>query len=884
MQPFANTTVKGVIDMKVEQACRFRTEVGHGITGRSAGFDKAQEDALADLFNDSMIPVFPKLGASLMTCAVKGAYAFYARNTLRSQENREIIFTHSYIMPVEAYTLALQKIPERLLAVPMSQMMNVQSCGMDMETPDFPWDQYEPLDLEAIFQKYNLTPQRYAQLMAGAYEAMTSNRSLRLYTKQTLEHTEQMVRELVYCIVEGLLPIMKGHMTFSSGNDARMNVSVIHAGSRGPQSGDLVFGVEDPNVTNIRARDELSGTFFTALGQIGHMERRELLQRMEDWLRNIVDVKAGISIQLMAAAYCYCCNRSISHSVKIALFCSLAKAAGDSLSLDKANVLLVNLVQNMLDEHSISTEALSYIAEWYLGQSSEMFRRVADQALACASADICVALIQAAIGLPANNNVFELVTTLVNLIPLNAPELTEEVKTQLVCWIIGKNVVSLAACCDVILDGYTLEQQMGLSRSILTDAGKMPLNDAQTALLMRTLDRAVQDPNCPCLSEEEWKMLESHMVEFAAEDLVTTATYILMVRAKANATMNKLVDWLVELGQTHDQLQPRMNAVIANGTHGQETYQQLWEHYQIKVVFAPGVTGDQVPQLLRQYNTFQYPNSPFEKKAISLWITYVKEQLKAAQDPESPIKGLSKRNELAAAFLSQSGALEALHQSREVAKSAVINSFWELVTFKEIVSCAYQVKIKHELKAGPPHLKLNFSTICGRLMASPEGTHEMVALVMDSSLSHADRKTIQGLMLELAWRAICKHRVILWDLLLLYAWEEEENFNFEALNNMASYLQEQINKEYLNNLQPSADFSSLLQQPALRKTFIKKMDSNVWEVPAIVEDLLKELKSAKRLRGGRRAGTGYTPPFSTAPQDEPEEKGLLNKLFGRGRK
>lgn len=908
--------------MKVEQACRFRSDEGYGITGKSAGFDQAREKTLGELFNDSMSPIFPKLGTSVLTCAVRGPYAFYARNTYRSHGNREALFTHSYILPVDEYVRAMQQMPQRLLAVPISEFMSIQSCGMDMAAAEFPSDQYGELSLDHLIQKYNLTPGRYARLLMGAYEAMTSNRSLRLYTSRTIDDTEQIVRELVYCIVDGLMPAMKGRITFSSGADTRMNISVVHTGGKPAQSGDLIFGVEDDHMTNIRPRDDLSAAVFNALGSADHNTRRNLLEQMEDWLREITNVENGMSVMLISAAYCYCSGQKMSHDTQISLFRSFAKAAGKTVPMKIANALLTDLVQQMLDERRVSTKALSNIAEWYLMDSSEHFRRTADQALDTASIEICLALVNAAIQLPANSNVYELVSTLMRRVPISSPEMTEELRDQLIRWTIRENVNDLVSFCDWALESYSPAQLKELAEGILRDAQDKKLNDAQIAALMRAVDQVANSTGTLRFSDEALQLLDSHMEEFSDSDLMPIADYTLNVRLRDCASMDERVNRLMQMTQAYPMLTPYVEKAMTIGANSHR-HAQLWENYQTRIIFTEDISGDQIPYLLRHHNTFKDPRGPFEKKAMSLWTNHIREQLASVTDATENSSILARRNDLAVQLLKQSDSLEVSAQMRNLAKQFTLNQFWELMTYDQIARYSGLVKLDHELREEVTHaqFKLPLWAACGRLMAKPDNAGDLVQLVKTNLLSAADQQDLQDQLIRLVYRLVIKYRTVVWDLILLHCWKGTDEYDFDLMYDRLCALQEWIDKKQFANVQSSAATSVLLMNAPLRKALIKKLDPAVYDVPEIAEALVNELRSGKRRMGrtapdtgsqrsagaqrqsaakpeperqpaqrgsntsaaGGRTGSGYTPPFGSTNQGQNEDKGFLGGLFGKGR-
>ena len=662
--------------MKVEQACRFRTAEGYGITAKTEGFDRSQEKLLAEVFNDSMSPIFPKLGTSILSCAVRGGYAFYSKNTLRTHETREAIFTHSYILAAEDYASMMRTMPQRLLAVPASALMDVQTSSEALEQVEFPCSIYGELSIDELFIKYQLTSARYSRLLMGAYEAMTSNRSLRLYTKVSVEEREQVVRELTYCIAEGLLPVLKGKVTFSSGSDTRMNISILQAGTP-IRDGDLVFGVEDDRYTNIQYRDDLSTACFQALGSIDHEQRRKALQNMEDWLCEVIDIEKGLSLMLICIAYVCSCDRVLPYELSLSLFRSIAKVAGKSLPLKAANALLTDLVENVIDQDMVSTNFLSNIAEWYLMDSSELFRRQADKALLQAPEEDCVALVEAVISMPTNQNARELVCVLIQGIPADSAELAEDTKTQIIQWIIREDIAELSDFSDTVLSSYTPGQTTKLARQILSSAADRNLNGAEITVVARALHLMSPENKIDCFTQEDYLLLDTHLDTFTGDLMKVVVANCLRIRIGFYNQISDQVDMIFQLSRRNSLFRMEMVRTLQAGAQSGQ-YTLLWEHFLTRTLFTQKTAGERVAEFCWKYNTFLDAAGPFEREATACWTKYVRERLEVEALLEL---GIQKADEVAKQFLKDAERMRVSEETRQTLKRFVQNEFWGLVTF-----------------------------------------------------------------------------------------------------------------------------------------------------------------------------------------------------------
>lgn len=832
--------------MKVEQACRFRTTAGYGFTARSAGIDRAQESALADVFNDSMSGVFPKLGTSILSCAVNGPYVFFSRNTLRTHETRASIFTHSYVIPAEAYTRMMQEMPQQLLAVPASSLMDVQNCGENLELAEFPSAEYGELSLDELFAKYRLTPQRYSRLLMGAYDAMTSNRSLRLYTNKPIEETDQVVRELTCCIVDGLLPVMKGNVTFSSGPDTRMKISVLQAGNP-IQSRDLVFGVEDDSYTNISYRDDLSKICFQALGATNREERHELLQKMQDWLGEITNVDDGLSLMLICTAYVYSSLQEPNHDLFMNLFRSFARAAGKSLSLRVANALLTSLVNNLIEYDMVSTKALSNIAEWYLMDSSKEYRSAADKALTHASEAVCVALADAVVKMPVTDNVRELIFTLVGGISADSPELNDDVKLQLLFWIIRENANELADFCEDVMKTYTAAQTAELAAQILASAGQRGLNSAEIAVVARALQTMSPDNAANTwFNKETYDRLDEHMDELRGSYIPVLVSNFLNIRVRLYPRIQDQLELLMRLTRKYPEFRIELeNTMQSAGADDPNAL--LWEHYQTEVIFTEDVTGDKVYGLCKKYNTFMNASGPFERKAMDILGPYIRLQMSNAFAGD---EGVQKADDLAMYFLRENGKLKASEELKTSLKRFVLNEFWGMLTYEHILKIKKDVSFElRDAEVLNARFKCPLVTACTKIMSKPDQAQDLIELVTRNTLSEQDQQLVQQLMLRVASNLMSKKYFVSWDLLLLYCWVGGEEYDIDLLSDKLLDIREWLEKRKISIRSNHAADSILLKNEKLSKLVRK----NLSQETDLAYELVAELKGSRGGLFGRKS-------------------------------
>ena len=160
--------------MKMEQACRFRTdEAGYMVCARSQGLTADNENNLG-YFNSTMTSLFekdgsgPRMGQSILSYAVSeengGRRDFLiAKSTMRSDiKGRASIFTHAYFMGLDEYARCMETDPSAIYGIDTGDMMTAQSGS---QLPPKETVLRGGFELSVLREKYGLTDERYALLL-----------------------------------------------------------------------------------------------------------------------------------------------------------------------------------------------------------------------------------------------------------------------------------------------------------------------------------------------------------------------------------------------------------------------------------------------------------------------------------------------------------------------------------------------------------------------------------------------------------------------------------------------------------------------------------------------------------------------------------------------
>ncbi|MBR6825703.1 MAG: hypothetical protein IKM59_04060 [Oscillospiraceae bacterium] len=825
--------------MKVEQACRFRMDEGYCICAKSDGLKPSQEASFGDAFNSTMNDIFPDFGYSILSCMAGKNEVFLARSTLRTDVlGRKTIYTHTYVMPSEDYAKSMEENPGLMLSIPMDRFMDAHNTGSHLEQLELKAPAKDTMDIARLFEKYQLTPARYGKLMMGAYEAMTGNGSLRLFTDLPMQKTEEMVRELTYCIVAGLLPVLRGKVSFSSGADPRMTISVLPREYHGEmKSTDIVFGVENDRFTNIRPKDEISAMFFEALGKASHEERRKMLMNMQSWLNEVVNVQDGLSVMLVATAYCLSSGQELSQNTSLTLFKSISNTKGFSTRV--ANALLTGLVKMMNSKGGCSSNALSFIAEWYLKDSTAAYQDEADRAFAGASVDICVALAEAVLAMPMTDNIRRMLLTLLRNIPAESGLLSKEAQNKVVLWIMGENVEAFSDYAAAMVLRYEDSQILELVRGLLASAQTRSLSASEKVMLIRTLER-MKDARI-CLNDADGDILDKLSPAYSPEMMTCALKYLILVRFPAKGAEGGH-ELLEKIASRYPRYFEEIKKYFSRGINH---CMEIWERYQANHCFRNKKTLIEIANTCREYNVFENPCGVFERTAGEMILELVNEDFLDRRETAQIkyyVTVLMRR------WMDAVQALRVSPKMQQKIKLGIIDKFWTAITYKQIWE--NDSELPDFMRNAPAEMKqkLELVDLCLGLRRNPTDTGRWVDLITSPNTPEEYRWLLlksAGNMMSI----LVSKRILVWDLALLTCWKDTEDggeVDLEKFLTVCEGLERTVGRKKAEFYMDASD-SILLRDETLSKS-ITKMGG---KLPAVLEMLIEQLNSQKKgfLRG-----------------------------------
>lgn len=857
--------------MKAEQACRFRLDEGYCVFAKSPDLQPAQEEALGDIFNSTMNNLFPSVGSSVLSCAASSHDVFLARNTLRTDiHGRKTMFTHAYILPKAEYARLMQEEPMTVLGVEMSSMLESQSAGAVMPAVELtPTAQAEPL--EALFAKYNLDKVRYGRLLLGAYLAITHSTSLQLVTRLPLDQTPAMVRELTLCILEGLMPILKGKLTFSTGNDPRMHISVISTAHTSNPSGELMFGVEDDRYTTVRPRDELSELVFYTLAELSHAERVRSVERMQQWLAQTTNIQEGLALTLICTAFCMTSGMQMGTDTLLMLFRSISDAP--RIAPDVANKLLADLVKTMRESTGCSTGALSLFAGRYLrAESSDVFRAEADQAFRVAPMEVCIALAEAMFRQDMTDPVRQLLRTLLRRIPADDAGISQELRTNLILWILREDEQEFIQYATVLMQGCDSLEYVKLALGILDSVGEKPLTQVQETILTKALGYMAEKKLA--MSDAYAAALDGICTKYSPELAQSALDFFFKVRlARLDAEEGlALVETLVE--QHRD-----FAVMIAKAMHAGAN-PAVWERFQTKRRFPDGMDHKEVYFALQEHNTFQNPGGPMEKRAVECCRVLFQDSFDARGEDTTEMSYYS--DPLVNAWYGYTEKLNLSRQMKDQLEHILAEIFWKSVTYEQIYRNKYPIHEKVLMDPQIDRIKMTVALACLQIRQDPGNAADFVQEITNGETDEDMRQALMECAQRMTFALLNEHNFLSWDLILCSCWkitEKENGPDTKLFLQRCENLDELFEKKrQMPQLQ--VDASRLLADEKLRKTVCKlSSDSNIFQ--RLMDQIKPErsgflgfLKGSKKesRESDSRYGDAFDPTVPFEPDDRRKDK------------
>ena len=865
--------------MKLEQACRFRMETGYRICAQSPGFTARHEEEMGKIFNDTMNPLFGKVGQSVFTCA-KGedGHIFLSRCTLRSSDGRTTMFTHAYLLTGEDYEQIMeQDSGASLLSLSAKDMLYTQPPSPQMDAISLPAPAGETPMLDQLRDKYQLDDARYAQLLQGAYRAITTSGSLCLHTTRPLSDTPAMVRELAFCIAEGLLPMLKVHLTYSSATDARMKVCVSSAaGGQSVGKPNLHFAVE-PNLSVPPVKpDPMADAFFLALAKATPLERHTLLDQMQRWLSDLCQDQAGTSLGMIVAAYYLSSGRSLSIEEAARLVSNVLNGAkGSSANPQAVNQVLARLL-HILHQGQACPNTLPQLVERSLLFPSPDYDEAVRLLIGLAPPEACAHLVDVLIHLKDQSlpNIKLMVSALLGRLPPEGEALSGALGDTLIAWVLTYDVTELNQWAVYLAERRQPEQQKALACRILENTEGHPLSSSGGELLLslvRSLTR-----HSLSLDEAHSAMLDRRFPTFSPAGQDILLEHLLSVRlAQASAPVALLQMLQAKCTPLFDAAAKRLQ----NPTSG---YARLWETYQTAVLLPNGLDFGQLDDVCRRYNstaTFMGSGGPFEPRVVQLWLDCLKQELEPYIDP------LSRKDVL----LHSHQMVKNLSLSRTLQKeidNQSVSLFWSGLPYEKIFTVPNTLPSAFMSSDDPEtKKKIHVMRCVSDVVKDPRNIKEMQNLIFYSGgrYSSAQKEAFRKGLYDLTVLLVKESHFFSWDLLLMRCYVRDGDETEPSYH--CAMVAEDVAKMESRGLIPAdlhaplSDSAMLQQDPELRKEMKKVIG---YKAPRLLQELGEELKSDSRLPWQKGKAKESSSP-SHEGGGKSAVSGFFQNLFG-GRK
>ena len=465
----------------VEQACRFRMRNGYGICARSAGFLDQSAERMGNEFNDIMNPLFGgHPGQSVLSCVQSEEDVFVALCTMRTEAHgRLAIFTHSYLLPAAEYRLLMEENPEKLLFAPLDKMYTSLPGGAALPQAELVLDHPGP-GLEALREKYHLGDAQYALLLWSAYDAICRQSSLCLSFSSVRPDRMKEIRELCYCVLMGLLPSMRGRVSFASSCDMRRQICMEE-----PQSGyvggpGIRFCLDgEGSDYRLEELDEVERKFVLHLAQAPAEHREALLRGLDQWLGNLLMPGQSCPLELIVTAYFLSGGETIGDATARSLLASLTRAAEkvqfQENSLDR---VLAKLMQSL--------ECFPLRGGEMLLERAQQGKLPFDQVLClmhCCTEPEKAQLLEQLLNRARSSATDQMVQQLLVDLPPDSSVLEEGLRAQILQWLFSNPTENGIQYAVSLLKRQSAEQCRQIIEQMLTAAGPEPLKLALPQLL-----------------------------------------------------------------------------------------------------------------------------------------------------------------------------------------------------------------------------------------------------------------------------------------------------------------------------------------------------------------------------------------------------------------
>lgn len=775
--------------MKVEQACRFRTETGYAICAKTSGFTAANEENLGKIFNDVMNPLMPKPGSSVVTFTTLREDAFLSRSTMRTDvSGRRSVFNHVYVFPAQNYRNLMREDPALCLSIPTDGMMTQQQKQCQLEPLELGIERVQGFDLDALRKKYRLDANRYAALLFLGYRAVISGSSLCLQVSRCPDPLT-LVREITYCLAVGLVPMLRGRITYSSAADTRQTVCVQMPQMARIGTGAVVFPMDAAAPMAPIQMDLLSRRFFSDMAQMDDQSRAETLDRMEEWIAAVVG-EQGVTPMLITAAYYFTAVQDWTNQETLTLLSSLtAQLQNPNAVSESMDHTVISLAQSMTEHQVRPDNMLLPLVKYAIYSPNEECRRSLQPLYQSAQPGAKLNLLNQLLDPQIPPEKDPIIRELLQNLPMEREQIPDELEGRLIGWIASSQQVQESYVVEFacrLLDKDKPEIWNQLVSGMVNGISARSPRDGELRIISHLLDNMSRDParRESVLSESCCSALDAWGAAVGPDIQNSFLQYLFAVRMRRQIPMETRVQKLRDLYESQPHWFERVMAYLRATP---ECAPDLMESYQARYDLDPAAGKQELMRVCKNHPGCR-PGGPFESKVYDLWYRESNQRIQAIQVQISLTGTIGELVEYIRLDHEQIFRLAVSDQIRLRLWTDDLERFWIALPYSALVQWnGVMPEVLFSPLGKQGNKKVEFLRAVRALQEENHSTEPLCRLMLQENLyTPAEYEEIRHAVLLLAERYLQKERILLIDLLLLsasevYADKQEVEFSYEAI-------------------------------------------------------------------------------------------------------
>ena len=678
--------------MKFEQACRFRASGGYRITAHTNNITEDNTRHMA-VFSDTMNTLFERGGDSVMTLAIQEYDAMLTVSTMRSDVGgRPAIFSNTFFIPLEDYNWLMEKNPSIILTIPDDVFQVMEIAGLEHLNPVEINENMDPLlYLEDVRNDYQLDKERYATLLTGAVRALTGGGSLCIRANADPYLSMDIVRDMVFCVAKGIIPSLRGQLTWSSALDTRQKVCLNNGGARIGSASMLSFPAYADGTADIGNVDPMTQRVFDAIAGASDEERDRMLDAMQNWLDNLLGPGGRPDFYLYVMSWYIATGYPLSSQEAQSLLQILTNSAGIAEIKEEAR-------------EEVTMDLLRYCGDGSEDPAlTELLGKLYEKSVAESKTAMITVVKEAVLRLPAKEQ-FQITRYLMDkaadpLITSKAADRLAEYAAsgsalpmdqgaEILAWCEKKKLTSvqIKKLCGDYIRQLPVPEQINLADRITRDLLSVnPQNRELDCFLLNSLVTDMMDPVFSAagtaLSDDAvsnlvrlWTRLDKWNPE---EDKLqeTITNYIYSKKLHTMSNLWEQTDYL----QWMEKNVPNLFKQIEDKIHRNPADKEMWDTFTVSRYLRKGMTLNELVDA-SVYNPVRDMRSGFERNFVYYWNEQMKEDIQK-------IEGFAWRYDW---VFSVQDKLKVVmkHCSRESCYSIfaeTVRLFWQTLRYSEVI-------------------------------------------------------------------------------------------------------------------------------------------------------------------------------------------------------